>query len=129
MPKSVELAPITDEVLHEADVRNKARTASPTFVTHAAVDTWQGMVLLRLRSGIELRIPISAIEEVAQKPLELLQKVKATTTGGLLFEDADVAIDTSGLLRDLLGTLSTPAKAKAARMNGQKGGRPRKHAA
>jgi hypothetical protein len=129
MPKNVELEPITDEVLREADARNKTRTASPLFVTNAAIDTWQGVLLLRLRSNVELRIPISAIEEIAQKPPELLQKVKATATGGLLFEDADVAIDTNGLLRDLLGTLSTPAKAKAARANGQRGGRPRKHAA
>jgi hypothetical protein len=129
MPKNVKLEPITDEVLREADARNKARMSSPLFVTNAAVDTWQGVLLLRLRSGVELRIPISAIEEIAQKPVELLQKVKATATGGLLFEDADVAIDTNGLLRDLLGTLSTPAKAKAARANGQRGGRPRKHAA
>jgi hypothetical protein len=129
MPKNVELEPITDEVLHAADARNKARISSPTFVTHAAVDTWQGMVLLRLRSGVELRIPISAIEEIARKPVELLQKVKATATGGLRFEDAEVVIDAGGLLRDLLGSLSTTAKAKAARANGQKGGRPRKHAA
>ena len=116
-------------MLREADARNKARAASPLFVTNAAIDTWQGVLLLRLRSNVESVSPISAIEEIAQKPVELLQKVKATATGGLLFEDAGVAIDTNGLLRDLLGTLSTPAKAKAARVNGRRGGRPRKHAA
>jgi hypothetical protein len=129
MPKALKLEPITDEVLREADARNKARRASPLFVTNAAIDTWQGVLLLRLRSNVELRIPISDIEELAQKPFELLRNVKATATGGLLFEDADVVIDTNGLLRDILGTLSTPEKSRAARMNGQKGGRPQKSAA
>lgn len=130
MPKTVELEPITDEILRAADERNEARMASPMFVTHVAFDEWREMLRLRLRSGVELAVPIHAINEIAREPIERLRKVKATATGGLLFEDADVAIDTMGLLRDLLGALSTPAKAKAARANGQKGGRPRKkHAA
>ena len=127
MPKKTELQPITEDVLRQADARHKARLASPTFVTHAAVEA--EMLLLRLRSGLELRIPLKAVTEIADLPAVQLQTVRATAIGGLLFEDADVAIDANGLLRDLLGSLSTPAKAKAARANGQKGGRPRKHAA
>jgi hypothetical protein len=126
---TVELEPITDAVIRAADERNKVRKASVLFVTHAVLDEWHEMLLLRLRGGLELRIPIQAVREIADEPIEHLRHVKATATGGILFEDLGIALDSIGLLRELLGALSTPAKAAAARTNGRKGGRPHKRAA
>ncbi|MHB8148361.1 MAG: DUF2442 domain-containing protein [Vulcanimicrobiaceae bacterium] len=99
-------------------------------------------VRLRFRAGVELAIPIKAIDEIAAAPIAMLRDVKASPIGdGLIFCEFGEAIYVPGLLRDLFGDAfagalgkiggrsRSDAKVRAARKNGRKGGRPRKVAA
>ena len=125
-----------------ATQRGKGKANLPTAVVAAELDEKSKAVRLRFRTDIELAIPIAAINEIAKAPIAMLRDVKASPIGdGLIFSEFGEAIFVPGLLRDLfgdafagalgkIGGLSrSNAKARAARKNGRKGGRPRKAAA
>ncbi len=128
---------------HDAATRRgEARAKLPSALVAAELDEEAKTVRLRFRAGVELAIPIKAIQEIANAPIARLRDVQASLLGdGLLFADADVSIYVPGLLRDLFGDAfagalgkiggraKSPAKRAAARRNGRKGGRPRKAAA
>ena len=99
-------------------------------------------VRLHFHNRAELVVPIAAIVELKGIPADKLRNVMPSPLGdGLIFDDADIAINVPGLLRELFadafagalgkrgGRARTAAKADAARKNGSKGGRPRKTAA
>lgn len=111
----------------------------PSAVVDARLDERAQAVRLRFRAGVELAIPVKAIDEIAHVPLARLRNVQASPMGdGLIFDDAEAAIYVPGLLRDLFGDAfagalgkiggraTSKAKRAAARKNGRKGGRPRK---
>lgn len=75
-------------------------------------------------------------------PEQLSRVTLSPSGGGLHWDDLDIHIGVPGLLLDAFdrsvvarewartaGKTKSPAKAKASRANGAKGGRPRKHAA
>jgi hypothetical protein len=122
--------------------RGERATNLPTALLGAKLDSRNRVVHLFFRNGMELRIPVREIREIASVPLARLADVAASPLGdGLIFDKADVAIYVPGLVRDLFapaigsalgksgGRIKTPAKSEAARRNGRKGGRPRKRAA
>jgi hypothetical protein len=132
----------TDDQLDVAQRRGALKAKLPTALTAAKLDEPAKSVRLHFRSGLELAIPVKAIDEIAKMPLARLRDVTVSAMGdGLIFDDADVAIYVPGLLRDLFGhafagalgklggRARSDAKARAARKNGRKGGRPRKRAA
>ncbi len=136
MPKAV--IP-TDAELEAAEKRGREKAKLPTALASATLDEEAKAVRLRFRAGVELAIPIKAIDEIANVPIARLRDVKASPIGdGLIFDCADVAISVPGLLRDIFGDAfagalgkiggraRSSAKAAAARKNGRKGGRPRK---
>ncbi len=90
-----------------------------------------------LRSGVVLTIPAHAIAELAQATTAQLKSVALVADGGAIEQrELDVDLSVPNLLRDVLGfgelqqrkaaRTRSPAKAAAARVNGAKGGRPRK---
>jgi hypothetical protein len=122
----------------EAARRGEELAARPTALVSAKLDERAKALRLRFRAGIELAIPIRAINELAKVPIARLRDVKASPLGdGLIFSELGEAIYVPGLLRDLFadafagalgkigGRATSPAKRAAARRNGRKGGRPR----
>ena len=129
----------TDAQLAAAERRGEAKAKLPTALTAAQLDAKAKAVRLQFRSGLELAIPVTAIDEIASVPLARLRDVKASPMGdSLVFSELGEAIYVPGLLRDLFGDAfagalgkiggrsRSSAKIAAVRKNGRKGGRPRK---
>jgi hypothetical protein len=97
---------------------------------------------LTLSSGVRLSVPRTEVPPLAKASPEELALVHPGNGGATISqEDLDVDVFVPGLLDRLFGhtirvelgrrsgRTSTPAKARAARKNGSKGGRPKKRAA
>jgi hypothetical protein len=95
-------------------------------------------LVLDLQNEVCVVLPVHQIVELSGRSPEELAAVEISPLrDGLLWRSIDVAISVPGLLTDLfgsavrsqLGTIGgarlTTAKARAARKNGTKGGRPR----
>jgi hypothetical protein len=99
-------------------------------------DGSKGLLLVELRSGFAFGFPperVSGLEAVNAKELA---KVRISPSGdGLHWDDLNVNASLTGLMADALnlrewaprfmGQSRSEAKARAARLNGMKGGRPR----
>ena len=105
-------------------------------------DQEQDAIAVRLVGGVTLLLPIAMIPELADASPKQLRTVYAGWQGeAISLDELDIDISVPGLLQNLLGTLSaaaigsrggqarTAAKARAARANGKRGGRPRKASA
>ena len=97
---------------------------------------------LTLSSGVRLSVPRSYIPPLAEATREQLKAVYPGNGGATISQDAlDMDEFVPGLLDELFGytiraelgrragTVTTLAKARAARKNGRKGGRPKKRSA
>jgi hypothetical protein len=98
------------------------------------------MIVLDLRGGAILALPVDSIRELRSATPSELKSARATFGGESLTIDAlDVDISIPGLLRNLIGLTSaasllgqkggsakSTAKSAAVRENGKRGGRPRK---
>lgn len=97
---------------------------------------------LELTNGVLFAFPVEAIPGLARATPDELADVRLDAAGGGLIWDAiDVDLSVPGLilsavepgerrrhLAGIAGRARSPAKARAARTNGRKGGRPRKQA-
>jgi hypothetical protein len=100
-------------------------------------DSSKGLLLVELRSGFVFGFPperVSGLEDASAKELA---GVRISASGdGLHWEDLNVDASLTGLMADALnlrewaprfmGQTRNEAKARAARLNGMKGGRPRR---
>ncbi len=98
------------------------------------------LVMLNLRGGAILGLPVDAIHELIGAKPEQLRAIRAGFGGeSITLEELDVDVSIPAPLRDLVGITSaaallgrkggaakSPAKAAAVRENGKRGGRPRK---
>jgi hypothetical protein len=100
-------------------------------------DATQGLVLVELRSGFVFGFPPERITGLEGATAKQLAGARISPSGdGLHWDDQDVQVSLTGLIRDalnledwaprLMGQLRSVAKARAARLNGLKGGRPSK---
>lgn len=106
----------------------------------ASYDRRTGRVMMELTSGFVFGFPARAIPALAKASDDQLSAVELSPGGsGLHWNDLDVDLSIPGLLLSsvgrsdklsemarLAGRSRSRAKAKAARANGAKGGRPRK---
>ena len=103
-------------------------------------DQKKEMIVLNLRGGALIGLPVSAIRELRGARQSELKLVRAGFGGeSISLEALDIDISIPALLRDLVGVTSAAAllgrkggsatskvKAAAVRENGKLGGRPRK---
>jgi hypothetical protein len=134
---------LTEVEVAAGRARGEARMLAEPYAERAEYDADAKRLVISLRGGALVAIPVSAIEEIADaKPAELAL-IKAGRFGDVIeLRERDVDISLVGLLRDLSGkpatsvaaaamgkrggAAMTEAKAEAARANGAKGGRPRR---
>ncbi len=113
--------------------------AADRRVVAARYDAKEDLVSLRFADGIRISIPRKQLQGLAPASSSQLSKIEILGNGtGLHWPALDVDHYVLGLLEHNFGTMrwmneigrrggsvTSPAKARAARRNGQKGGRPR----
>lgn len=107
---------------------------------HVEYDAEKQAVVIELTNGVKLDVPVRLIDEVRDAAPHQLGQVGLMPRGdAIAWEELDVHISLSGLLQDAFGLRAvaqelgraggrktSSAKAAAAKINGAKGGRPRK---
>ena len=100
-------------------------------------DVRRGLVVVELRSGFAFGFPPERVAGLEGATSALLATARVSPSGdGLLWDDLDVHASLTGLIGEalslrewaprLMGQVKSPAKARASRANGLKGGRPRR---
>jgi hypothetical protein len=126
--------------IRAAQARGEGRARIEPRADRVTYDVKNRLIMLDLRGGAILGLPVSAIRELNGAKPNQLKTLRAGFGGESITLDAlDVDISIPGLLRDLVGMTSaamllgrkggsatSEAKAAAVRENGKRGGRPRK---
>lgn len=113
------------------------------YAVSAEYDARQNRLVVGLSNGVVIMVPVHLLEELAEAGAEDLAEIEISPAGlGLHWPRLDADVYVPALMQGVFGTrrwmaallgaaggkASTKAKAAAARANGAKGGRPRKHA-
>lgn len=138
---------ITSEQFEAAVSRGKATQEAAGRAVEATYDHRKGLVVIKMASGVELRFPPGLAEGLAGASAAELREVQISPSGlGLHWPSLDADLYVPALFQFCLGSKlwtrsmaaslgrtggrqRSKAKSKAARKNGQLGGRPRKKAA
>jgi hypothetical protein len=111
------------------------------YADAARYDAASRRIVITLRHGLELAIPVHLLQGLADAPPASLDRIDISPEGtGLHWPDLDVDLYVPALIQGLFGTrrwmasllgqaggrARSEAKTRAARANGLKGGRPRK---
>ena len=93
---------------------------------------------LELRNSTEVRIPVQAISGLREVSKQDLSRMKLSKIGDAIeIPEYDLHVSVSGIVRKAIfgedlyakaGRVKSKAKALAARVNGRKGGRPKRRA-
>ena len=130
---------VTPEIDAALDRGRLARRSEPRAVA-VSYDPRKRQLVVLLQNGCSISVPAGILEVVADATPAQIAYVEITGDGyGLHWPALDVDLSVPGLLAGLFGTRAhmarhaggtkSEAKAKAARVNGAKGGRPRKSVA
>lgn len=131
-----------DEIFEEAvAVRERVRRERPDEPRAISVryDASSDRVLVELNNGCVFGFPVWMVPGTSRATPEELANVTIQAHGeAIAWEDLNADTNVNGLILEVLhvrdwaakylGSLTSPAKAEAARENGKKGGRPRKRA-
>lgn len=113
------------------------------YAVSAEYDSRQSRVVVSLSSGVIVMVPVHLMQELAGADPEALSEVEISPSGlALHWPSLDADVYVPALMQGVFGTkrwmaaqlgaaggrAKTVAKVTAARQNGAKGGRPRKHA-
>ena len=123
-----------------ARTRGEAKAADPSAVVDASYDSIRDAFNLTFRSGGSMVIPRRMVPGLGRAPTSALQSVSVSPAGDALsWRSVDLDVYVPGLIERTFGTRllaaasgrrggrrKSKAKAAAARVNGAKGGRPRK---
>jgi len=125
----------------EARARGKhTAAADPTRAKRARYDSQQKLIVIELTNGAFFGFPAKLAQGLRGATPEELSLVEVSPSGlGLHWEKLDADLSVPALLQGMFGTKSwmrqlgrtggsvrSEAKARAARLNGLKGGRPRR---
>src|SRR5258708_4359813 len=140
----VSMADDLDRMLDKAERRGRQSVADEPRAIDARYDAASGRVLVSLSNGCSFAFPARLAEGLEAASDDDLASVEILGAGyGLHWEALDVDLSVPGLLGGLFGTkaymdrlraaragsATSTRKARAARKNGIKGGRPRKSVA
>jgi hypothetical protein len=128
---------LTDKEMDAALARGRAAASREPRAASARYDRGRERVVVELTNGCTFTFPPRIVQGLEQATSEELAEVEVMGAGyGLHWETLDVDFTVPGLLAGIFGTRSyvarhagqtkSPAKSAAARINGAKGGRPRK---
>lgn len=132
--------PPTTADMRSAESRRDKRLRIEPRADRVRFDEQKDLIVLDLRGGAIVALPVSSIRELDGAKPRALETVRAGFDGeSITLEELDIDISIPGLLRDLIGVASaatllgkkggsvkSAAKAAAVRENGKRGGRPRK---
>ena len=149
-------ATITDEELERIRQETQERDKTRPRAKAARFDERDKRLIVELRNGVILMIPVHLLQGLADAPASQVAQVGITASGNALhWEALDVQLGVEALASGVFGTrawmehlsergqlageqlttaemgrkggsATSPAKTAAARENGKKGGRPRK---
>jgi hypothetical protein len=133
------MAEVSDAQIDAALERGRVARLTEPRAKSARYDRSIGQVVVELTSGCTFAFPPRLAQGLEHATEDQLECVEILGAGhGLHWEMLDADLSVPGLLAGLFGTKSymarragqatSPAKAKAARVNGAKGGRPRRSA-
>jgi len=140
-------AKVTDREIRAALKRGREADRAEPRAASARYDAKSGRVVLELTNGCSFAFPARFGEGLEGATPEQLAAVEVQAGGrALRWDELDVDLGVAPLVRGIFGTaawmrdlrsqmareggrVSSPEKARAARENGRKGGRPRKHPA
>jgi hypothetical protein len=135
-----------DRQYRESVIRGYASIAREAQAMGARYDQQSGRLVIDLKNGVTLAIPIGLIQGLRGAAPEEIAEVELGPRGAALhWENLDVDFSVGGLMAGIFGNKAwmsslmtelgskggrakSEAKAAAARANGAKGGRPRKAA-
>lgn len=134
------MAELTDAQYEEATRRYREMRATTPHAAAARYDAEVNRIIVDLTNGASFSFAPQLLQGMDAGTPEQFAEVEVIGNGyGLHWETLDADFTVPGLLQGIFGTAkwmahqagkaSSPAKARAARANGAKGGRPRKHAA
>lgn len=133
------MAELTNAEIDAALARGRIAHEAEPRAARARYDRKRGRIVVDLTNGATFAFPSRLAEGLEAASDNQLAEVEILGHGyGLHWESLDVDLSIPGLLAGIFGTRSymarlagrtkSPAKARAARANGAKGGRPRKTA-
>jgi len=123
-----------------ATAAGRTRRVRGELAASVAYDARTARLRIELASGVGVSIPVAKIEGLASVPASVIRSVRLQGGGyGLYWPSLDLDIAVPELVAGCFGSrtwmsalarqggsVSSPAKRRAARSNGKKGGRPRK---
>ena len=137
---AVKIPPTTNDELRHAIEAGRRRRAGERRATSVQYDPDRDAIEIELTDGAGVRLPRAMMKEFREVPTADMAKLRVSPAGyGIKLDEHDINISVHGLIAALasagdmaasLGKLGGAARSEAkrasARVNGAKGGRPRK---
>jgi hypothetical protein len=131
------MAELTNAEIDAALARGKIARANEPYAIKARYDRRLTRIVVELTNGCTFSFPPRLVQGLEKATDDQIAAVEILGSGyGLHWEALDTDISVAGLMAGIFGTRThmarlagqakSPAKATAARVNGAKGGRPRK---
>lgn len=132
---------LTDEDVRQAEARLQGELQKTPHATAAHFDRARNRILVSLSNGLEIGVPVDLAQGLAGAAAADLETIEISPTGfGLHWPKLDADLYLPALLEGVFGNrrwmarvmgqaggqATSPPKQVAARVNGQRGGRPRK---